>query len=93
MAANVTPEEAAALDAVLLNDDWQSHELLAAVEAIVAAHVTAALNEAANAIEAWRDMSHRFADDETRSDEARSKAIQRANAYVRSAAIVRARTT
>ena len=63
--------------------------MVTAVEAIVARHVTAALNEAADVIEAWRDLSERYADNTANDDTDRSKALQRMNAYAHAARIVR----
>ena len=59
------------------------------VEQIIARHVAAALNEAADEIEAWRGVSERYADDSTNDAVDRSKALQRRNAYDRAARIVR----
>lgn len=71
------------------SDDERFEMARTFVEQTVARHVAAALTAKADEITEWEGMSARVADDETRSEETRSKALQRMNGYHRAAAIVR----
>lgn len=71
---------------------WPGEEhadLTAVVEAIVARHVKAALNEAADKVDGWREMAAWAASHTEDPDQAQNSVI-RSRAYERSARIVRA---